>query len=309
MSDAVLLMAYGSPETLDEVEAYYTRIRGGRPPTRNLLESLLARYAAIGGGSPLSRIVEAQRAALAAELRRRTRAVDVYAAMRYTPPFIPDIVRRMATDGVDRAIGIALAPQGSRHGTAGYRGAVEAEAAALGPAAPAFRFVDSWHDEPGFVDALAAAARDALARFGDPGSVRVLFTAHSLPVAAIRAGDAYPDEVRRTAELVAGQLGLARFGVAYQSAGRTGEEWLGPDLRDEIRRLAAEGVRDALVCPVGFVADHLEVLYDIDIEAQAVARDAGVRLERTRSLNDDPTFIGGLADLVEAGLASEAVLT
>jgi ferrochelatase len=169
---------------------------------------------------------------------------------------------------------------------------------------PRVDFVESWHDQPRFLEALAGAAGEALRRFPDAGA-HVMFTAHSLPSRVVTDGDAYPDEVRATAALVAGQLGLQSYTVAFQSAGRTGEPWIGPELRDEIRRLAAEGVRDLVVCPVGFVADHLEVLYDIDIEARAVADEVGIRLERSRSMNDDPTFIAGLADLVVGVLAPE----
>ncbi len=307
MTDAVLLMAYGSPDRLDQVEAYYTDIRRGSPPPPELLEELIERYRAIGGGSPLSRIVEEQRAALEAELGRRGRPTPVYAGMKHIEPRIGRIVERMAADGVERAVAIALAPQASSMSSATYRRAVETAAQALGERAPAFRFVDSWHDQPRFVEALAAATREALERFPDPTLVRVLFTAHSLPARIIGGGDPYPRELARTAELVAGRLGLPEHGFAYQSAGRTDEAWLGPDLRDEIRRLAGAGVRELVVCPVGFVADHLEVLYDIDIEARAVAREEGVHLERARSMNDDPTFIAGIADLVEGSLPIEAV--
>ena len=300
--DAVLLMAYGSPDRLDQVEAYYTDIRRGNPPPAHLLEELLGRYRAIGGGSPLSRIVEEQRAAVEADLALRGRPTPVYAGMRHIEPRIGDIVRGMAADGVERLVAIALAPQKSSN-AAGYRRAVEAALASLGDGAPAVVYVDSWYDQPRFIEALARTTREALDRFADPSAVRVMFTAHSLPARVLADGDPYPDELAGTARLVAEQLGLGRYDFAFQSAGRTGEPWLGPDILDEIRRLAADGVTDLVIRPVGFVADHLEVLYDIDIEAQAVAREAGIRLERARSMNTDPTFIAGLADLAAAALA------
>ncbi len=299
--DAVLLMAYGSPDRLDQVEAYYTDIRRGNPPPPHLLEELLGRYRAIGGGSPLSRIVELQRAAVEAELARRGRPVRVYAGMRHIEPRIGQVVEGMAADGVERFVAIALAPQRSSN-AAGYRRAVDTALAGLGDAAPAVAFVDSWFDQSRFIDALAGTTAEALRRFPDPARVRVMFTAHSLPARVVADGDPYPDELAGTAALVAHQLGLATWDFAFQSAGRTGEPWLGPDILDEIRRLGAEGVGELVIRPVGFVADHLEVLYDIDIEAQAVARGAGIRLERARSMNDDPTFIAGLADLAEAAL-------
>jgi len=307
MTDAVLLMAYGSPDRLDQVEAYYADIRRGRPSPRALLEELLDRYRAIGGGSPLSRIVEEQRAALEAELARRGRPMPVYAGMKHIAPFIGDVVARMAGDGVERAVAIALAPHASSMSSATYRRAVEAGAATLGERVPEFRFVESWPDQPRFIDALAEATREALLRFPEGARVRVVFTAHSLPTRIVGEGDPYPDELARTAALVAGRLGLSDHRFAYQSAGRTDEPWLGPDLGDEIRGLADEGIREIVVCPVGFVADHLEVLYDIDIEAQALARQVGVRLERARSMNADPTFITGIADLVEGALPTAAV--
>lgn len=301
---AVLLMAYGSPDRLDQVEAYYTDIRRGSPPPPHLLEELLDRYRAIGGGSPLSRIVEEQRAAVEEELARRGMPMRVYAGMRHIAPRIGDIVKGMAADGVDRFVAIALAPHASSN-AAGYRRAVDGALAELGETAPAVAYVSSWHDQPRFIEAMAETTREAMARFEDPAEVRVMFTAHSLPARVLAEGDPYPDELAATARLVAERLGLERHEFAFQSAGRTGEPWLGPDILDEIRRLAAEGVTGLVIRPVGFVADHLEVLFDIDIEAQAVAREAGIRLERARSMNTDPTFIAGLADIAAAALRPE----
>jgi len=303
MNDAVLLMAYGSPDRLDQVEAYYTDIRRGNPPPPELLQELLGRYRAIGGGSPLSRIVEDQRSALEAELAARGRPMRVYAGMRHIEPRIGTIVEGMAADGVERFVAIALAPQKSSN-AAGYRRAVETALAGLGDHAPAVAYVDSWYDQPRFIEALAVTTSEALARFPDPGHVRVMFTAHSLPARVVSEGDPYAQQLAGTAALVAARLGLTEFAFSFQSAGRTGEPWLGPDILDEIRRLAAAGVAELVIRPIGFVADHLEVLYDIDIEAQAVARSVGVRLERARSMNDDPIFIAALADVAAAALAS-----
>jgi ferrochelatase len=306
-TEAVLLMAYGSPDRLDQVEAYYTDIRRGSPPPPHLLEELVGRYRAIGGGSPLSGIVEAQRAAVEAELAARGRPLRVYAGMRHIAPWIGSIVERMATEGVERFAAVALAPQKSSN-AAGYRRAVDAALAGLGPGAPSVAFVDSWYDQPRLIEALAQTTREALARFPEPAAARVMFTAHSLPARVVAEGDPYPQELAGTASLVAERLGLAVYDFAFQSAGRTGEPWLGPDILDEIRRLAAAGIRELVVRPVGFVADHLEVLYDINIEAQAVAREAGVRLERARSMNTDPIFIAGLVDVAEAALDAPAAM-
>lgn len=297
--DAVLLMAYGSPDRLDQVEAYYTDIRRGSPPPPHLLDELLARYRAIGGGSPLSRIVERQRVALARELARRGNPLPVYAGMRHIAPRIGEVVERMAADGVEQFAAIALAPQRSSN-AAGYRRAVDGALASLGDRAPAYVFVESWCEEPRFIEALATVTSEALSRFPDPSTPTVMFTAHSLPARVVAEGDLYPVELARTAGLVAERVGLSSYVFAFQSAGRTDEPWLGPEILAEIRRLGAEGVRDLVVSPVGFVAEHLEVLYDIDIEAHGVAREVGIRLERARSMNDDPTFIAGLADVVSA---------
>ena len=301
----VLLLAYGGPDRLDQVEAYYTDIRRGSPPPPELLAELLDRYRAIGGRSPLSDIVERQRVALAVELGRRDHRVPVYAGMRHIQPRIAAVVEQMAADGVRRIVALPLAPHRSLSTEAYRRAVVDAlagpgipVAAAVGAAAPALDFVGSWHEQPRLIEALADATDEALARFPDRSRVGVLFTAHSLPLRLGPDAERYRRDVERTAALVADRLGLARHFVALQSAGRTGEAWLGPELRDEIRRLAESGLREIVVCPVGFVADHLEVLYDIDIEAQAVARESGVHLERAPSMNDRPTFIAGLADLV-----------
>jgi ferrochelatase len=294
---AVLLMAYGSPVRLDQVEPYYTDIRRGNPPSPALLEELVGRYRAIGGGSPLSRIVEEQRGALEAELVSRGTPMPVYAGMRHIEPRIAEVVRRMADDGIEESVAIALAPQASMS-VAAYRRAVDGAAAAIGERAPRFRIVESWCREPDFIEALAETTDEALGRFPDPDAVRLMFSAHSLPQRVVDAGDTYPDELAVTARLVADLLGRDTYDFAYQSAGRTEEPWLGPDILAEIRRLAAEGVTELVVSPVGFIADHLEVLYDIDIEAQGVARPLGIHLERPRMLNDDPLLISALAGIV-----------
>lgn len=301
---AILLMAYGGPRRIGDVSAYYTHIRRGDPPPATLLDELIARYRAIGGGSPLSGIVETQRVALADELRRRGHDVTVRAAMKHIAPFITDVVRELSLGGIRRVVAIALAPQGSGHNDETYGRAVTDAAAALAERAPACTVVGSWHDQPRLIEAMAAATVEALARCDDPTRAHVLFTAHSLPARSDGGTERYAHEVAATAALVAERLDIERCDVAFQSAGRTAGRWIGPELRDEIRRLAAAGTREVVVTPVGFVADHLEVLYDIDIEARAVADGLGVRLERARAMNDDPVFIAALADVAEAALAA-----
>jgi ferrochelatase len=306
MSHAVLLMAYGGPQRLDEVEAYYTDIRRGSPPPPHLLQELLNRYSAIGGASPLSGIVERQRVALESELAERGTPLPVYAGMRHIAPRIGTIVDRMAADGVTHFIAIALAPQKSSN-AAGYRRAVDSALAMLGERAPSYEFIESWHDEARFIEALATVTREAIDQLSDPAQPRVMFTAHSLPARIVAEGDPYPFELAQTTALVAQRLQLADYEFAFQSAGRTDEPWLGPEILSEIRRLASDGVKELVISPVGFVAEHLEVLYDIDIEARAVAQPLGLRIVRARSLNDDPVFIAGLADIVTRVMAPVAV--
>jgi protoporphyrin/coproporphyrin ferrochelatase len=300
MTAGAIVMAYGAPQRLDQVEAYYTHIRHGSAPPPALLAELIERYTAIGGGSPLSRIVERQRSALEAELGRRGRPVRVYAGMKHIEPFVGDVVRRMGADGIDHVVAIALAPQHSSFNEQTYGRAARDAAAASG--IPRVTVVGSWHDQPRLVEALAAATEEALARCDEPSRAHVFFTAHSLPERIAGGSDPYAHEVAGTAALVAERLGLERCDVAFQSAGRTADRWIGPDLVAEIRRVVADGAREIVVCPVGFVADHLEVLYDIDVEAKLVARELGVRLERARSMNDDPVFIDALADVALANL-------
>ena len=301
--DAVLLMAYGSPDRLDQVEAYYTDIRRGSPPPPHLLEELLGRYRAIGGGSPLSRIVELQRAAVEAELARRGRPVAVYAGMRHIEPRIgtrrrDDGCRRRRAFRGDRARSAAIVER--RRAIGGRSTAPLAGAGRRGSRRDVRRLVV----RPA---ALHRCARRDHRRGAPPLPRPVAGPGHvhraqparpaSSPTAT-RTRTSWPGPPRSWPRGWAS----ATWDFAFQSAGRTGEPWLGPDILEEIRRLAADGVAELVVRPVGFVADHLEVLYDIDIEAQGVAREAGIRLERARSMNDDPTFIAGLADLAEAAL-------
>ena len=276
-ADAVLLMAYGSPDRLDQVEAYYTDIRRGSPPSPELLDELLDRYRAIGGGSPLSRIVETQRAALERELAERgepgprvRRDAPHRAADR--PGRGGDGRRRRGAVRRDRPCAAGILERRRLPARRGSAGSSPGSASA----APAVTYVDSWYDQPRFIEALADTTREALARFADPTGVRVMFTAHSLPARVLADGDPYPDEARRQPPPSSPpDSAWPNTTFAYQSAGRTGEPWIGPDILAEIRRLAAAGVTELVIRPVGFVADHLEVLYDIDIEAQAVARGGG----------------------------------
>jgi protoporphyrin/coproporphyrin ferrochelatase len=291
----VLVMAHGTPSSPEEIGPFYTRIRRGRPPDDAQLAELEARYRAIGGVSPLAERTSAQVEALRRTLDARApgRFVVAFGA-KHTEPVIEEAAAALAARTPERVIGLVLTPHGSSMGSQEY---LDRAAAALEPIGTRFVATRPWYGEPALVALLGARVQEACARV--TGRTVVLFTAHSLPARVLDAGDSYPDQVAESARLVADAAGVQRWGVAWQSAGRTPEPWLGPDVRDEVRRLAAEdGADSVVVCPVGFVSDHLEVLYDLDVELAAVATDVGLSYARTDSLNDDPAFIDVLADVV-----------
>jgi len=304
----VLVMAHGTPDDPGQIEEFYTAIRRGRPPTPELLAELTGRYEAIGGLSPLTARTWAQVRALAAALdEARPGAFAVRLGTKYADPAIGPAVDRLAAEGVRRIVGLVLTPHRSSMGSGEYhRRAVDAVEA--GGTGIAYTPVHGWHDAPGFAALLAHRLDAVLAEaLADGGPVALFFTAHSLPTRVVADGDPYPDEVRASAEAVVAASALAgrtTWSVAWQSAGRTADPWIGPDLLEEIRRVAADGAARVVVCPVGFVSDHLEVLYDIDIEALAVARSCGIALTQTPSLNDDPAFVTVLAGVVEAAADS-----
>lgn len=293
-------MAYGSPSGPEALEEFYTRVRGGRPPSPEMLRELGERYRAIGGRSPLLEITRRQAAALQARLDRDGPGrFRVYAGMRHSPPLIADAVAAMAADGITAGVGLALVPHYSRIGAGAYIAA--AEAALEGTPTLSLRYVERWGEHPRFLDAVASRLEDALTAMPQEmrGRTPVVFTAHSLPEHALAEGDMYSEELTRTCQEIAGRSGAPEWILAYQSAGRAAGRWLGPDVRDVLRGLAKDGTQAVAVCPVGFVSDHLEVLYDIDIECCALATSAGLRLVRAASLNDSPLLIEALANLVE----------
>jgi ferrochelatase len=289
-------MAYGTPERLEDVATYYTHIRRGSPPPAELLAELVARYEAVGGPTALNRITRRQSDLLALALAGNGHDVPVYIGFKHVTPFVGEAVRTMAADGIDRAVGLVLAPHYSMRSIAEYaRYAEDAR-----PPGFALEVIRSWHDHPRFVAFLAARLREALRRAG--GSVPVVFTAHSVPAAAVERGDPYPDQLRETCELVASAAGVERWEFAFQSAGRTADPWLGPDVLEVIDAIADRGHRAVVVQAVGFVADHLEILYDLDIEARRAAESRGLSFTRAAMPNDDAEFIGVLARVVEANL-------
>ena len=289
----VLVMAHGTPASLDDLPSFYTEIRRGRPPSPEQLTDLERRYVAIGGTSPLNEITRAQAAGIQDALDAlEPGAFTVAAGSRFASPRIEEALATLVGRGVGRVVGLVLTPHSSRASVAEYERRAGAAADAGGTA---LRMVDHWWDVPGFDTLVARRVRLALEAV--PGS-RVVYSAHSIPAALVTAGDDYPEQVRASAGIVSAAAGLAGWTVAFQSAGRTDDEWLGPDLRAVIGELAADGAPGVVVCPIGFVADHLEVLYDVDVEARAAAEQAGIAFGRTDSLNAEPDFCALLARVV-----------
>jgi len=288
MQSAVVLMAYGSPERLEDVPAYYADIRGGRPIAPEHLEDLVSRYRRLGieSSNPLNAITEQTRAALEAEL-----GLPVFTGMKHWRPRIGDAAERALAAGAGTVAGLVLAPHYSRLSIAGYR--EQLERALDGRAALAF--VESWHDDPGLVALLADRIRGTAAH--------VVFTAHSLPARILDEGDPYRDQLLETSQLVAAAAGVTEWSFSFQSESPTGEPWLGPDILDHLGALHQEGADDVLVCPVGFVSDHLEIRWDLDTEAQERAAGLGMRLARIELPNADPRFVRVLAGIVRGALA------
>jgi ferrochelatase len=295
---AVLLMAYGTPRTPAEIEPYYTDIRRGRAPTPEQLADLVARYDAIGGISPLAARTEAQRDALQVALNEiAPDKYDVVLGLKHAAPMIETAVNDLAASGYQHIIGLVLAPHYSSFSIGQY---MDRTRKAAEPHGITVTSIDSWATEPAFIEFLAADLRSRLADM--PANTKVLFTAHSLPQRIIDAGDPYPDELRSTAEAVAAAAGLdswSSWSIAWQSAGRTPEPWIGPDILAVIDDLAtSENASGVVVCACGFVADHLEVLFDLDIEAKKHAEDKGLAFDRTSCVNDDATIMRALAQRV-----------
>jgi len=288
MSAAVVLMAYGSPERLADVPAYYADIRGGRPIRPELLDDLVERYRRLGiqESSPLNAITEETRAALEAEL-----GLPVLTGMKHWTPRIAEAAEAALAGGADEIVGLVLAPHYSAMSIKGYRDQLET---AIGRRAPV-RFVDSWHDDPAFVAVLADRVRGT--------GAHVVFTAHSLPARILEQGDPYKDQLLETSRLVADAAGIEDWSFSFQSESPTGEPWLGPDILDHLQALRDRGVEHVLVCPVGFVSDHLEIRWDLDVEARDKAAELGLRLERIEMPNADPAFVRALAGIVRRALS------
>jgi len=299
----VLVMAYGTPSSPEQVEAFYTDVRRGRPPSAEQLADLVGRYDAIGGVSPLARRTAEQVEGIQQQLDLRFPGRFLCAlGNKHSEPRIENAVENLAEQGVREVVGLVLAP----HYSAGSVGEYVARAAKrAGELGMASAFIEHWHDHPVLIDLLGERVSRSVDSLGTAveaaranQELLLLVTAHSLPLRVVAGGDPYADQLRRTAELVAAASSLERWEVGWQSAGRTPEPWLGPDILDRLRALPGEHVRAVVVCPAGFTSDHLEVLYDLDIQASRVAAAAGLAFARTSSLNAEPRMCAALADLV-----------
>jgi ferrochelatase len=279
-------MAYGSPSDLEDIGPYLQDIRGGRPVSDEAVEELTERYRRIGGRSPLDDVTESTRSSLERDL-----GFPVYVGMKHWTPRVAEAVDRALAGGADTIVGLVLAPHYSTLSIDGYRERLEK--ALQGRAE--LRFIESWHDHEPYLDALAGRVRGTEAH--------VVFTAHSLPARILDQGDPYKEQLLETSRLVAARAGLEEWSFAFQSASATGEPWLGPDILDELDALRARGVERVLACPIGFVSDHLEILWDLDVEGRERAAELGLDFDRIKSLNDDPELVRGLAELVREAVS------
>ncbi len=300
----LLVMAYGTPQSLDEVLPYYTDIRHGHAPTNEQLSELIERYKAIGGVSPLTDITNAQAKGLENILNEDGgRKVKVYLGFKHIYPFIKDAVTQMHQDGIQEAVTLVLAPHYSVMSIGTYQKTAEETAMNLG--GPRLYQIDSWHLHRDFLGVLALRVQEALAKFDNADDVMVVFSAHSLPARILDMGDPYEKQLHESGEEVARLLNLKHYTFAWQSAGRTKEPWLTPDILDKLVELKDAGYNKIASCSQGFVSDHLEVLYDIDIEAMKKAEELGIKLVRTRQMNADPKFLQALAKIVREREAKE----
>lgn len=301
----LLVMAYGTPRSMEEIEPYYTHIRRGRKPSEEQLTDLTERYEAIGGISPLAKITDEQMAELESELNRRYEDIHfkAYQGLKHIDPFIEDAVHEMKADGIEEAVSIVLAPHYSTFSVKSYNGRAKEESASIG--GPALTSVESWYKEPTFIKYWAdqiVKTRETMTEAERKNHV-VIFSAHSLPEKILQSGDPYPEQLKETAALIAEQAGVKNYEIGWQSEGNTPDPWIGPDVQDLTRDLHKEHQYDAYVyCPVGFVADHLEVLFDNDYECKVVTDEIGAAYYRPEMPNAKPEFIDALASVIQRTL-------
>ena len=304
--DAVLLIGFGGPTNMSEVRPFLDNVLRGRPVPPERIEIVVHHYARIGGKSPFNELTFRQARGLEARLRAEGQALPVYVGMRCWTPYLYETLQRMMDDGVRRAVGVIMAPQQTDASWGRYEREVTAAREQVGAGAPQIDYVDEWHAHPSFIEAASDNVSAALKEIPAErrASVLVLFTAHSVPT-AMAAASPYVEQIAESARLVVERLGHTRWSIAYQSrSGSPREPWLGPDINEVIRQLVGEGCRDVVVAPIGFVCDHVEVLYDLDIEARQIAEQVGIRFVRAATVSDHPAFIRMLADVVRRRIAS-----
>ncbi|WP_053365493.1 ferrochelatase [Bacillus sp. FJAT-27245] len=297
----LLVMAYGTPYTLDDLERYYTHIRHGRKPSEEMIEELRGRYEAIGGISPLSHITEEQAKGLEDRLNEVQEEIEfkMYLGLKHINPFIEDAVKQMHEDGIEEAVSIVLAPHFSTFSVKSYNGRAKEEAEKLG--GPKIVSVESWYDEPKFISHWAKKVKDVFEKMpsGEKEKAVLIVSAHSLPERILQSGDPYPDQLKETADLIAAEAGISQYAVGWQSAGQTPEPWLGPDVQDLTRELHEKhGYKAFVYVPVGFVSDHLEVLYDNDYECKVVTDEIGAAYYRPQMPNSQADFIDAMATVI-----------
>lgn len=296
----LLVMAYGTPRKKEEIEPYYTHIRHGRPPSEEALQDLTDRYEAIGGISPLAHITEQQANGLADTLNKRYDQFEFipYLGLKHIAPFIEDAVQQMHQDGIEEAVSIVLAPHFSTFSVKSYNGRAQKEAETLGGLT--IKSVESWYTEPKFLAYWTEKIQEEMKKVQSKEDLCVIFSAHSLPEKIIAAGDPYPHQLEETATLLAEAANVHHYEIGWQSEGNTPDPWLGPDVQDLTRHLHAKhGYKAFMYCPVGFVAEHLEVLYDNDYECKVVTDEIGATYLRPPMPNDHPQFLDAMADAIE----------
>lgn len=298
----LLVMAYGGPNDLQDIPGFLADIRTGRTTPRAVVEEISENYQRIGGKSPLLERTSQQIQALQRQLQEQfITPFQIYLGMRHWAPWIEDAIRQMLDDGIEQAVGLVLAPHFSSMSIAKYQSRVR-EALEMFQGKIDFQFIDSFHDHPSLIEAFSKRVREGLALWpsSEQDGVHIVMSAHSLPTRILNSGDPYPKEFATTAQLVAErcQLSADRWSTCYQSAGRSPEPWLGPQLDEFLHQVSQQGIRNVLSVPIGFVSDHVEIQFDIDIQAQQTARDIGITLKRPPALNDDPDFIATLVSVI-----------
>jgi ferrochelatase len=296
---AALILAYGTPDSIkDQMRYYLADIRGGRPMSEAFVEEFEHRYSLIGG-SPLTRLTYEQAKKTGEELQRRGYDIPVYVGMRHWSPWIKDAIGQMYLHDIEEAVGIVMAPHYSKMSIGRYWAKIE-EAQQLHGTKIKFSLVNSWYQQPKFLQAVENHVREGLAKFPVEvrDKVKLVFSAHSLPERLIKMGDPYDTQLKDNARIIAERLGKVDWMFSYQSAAETGEPWLGPQIEEVVVELAGQGYKQMLVAPIGFVCDHVEILYDIDIEARQIAQENGIQLERIESMNSAPLFIEAVADAI-----------